>query len=77
VNIEEEIGKHRRMVLVRTRGQPVLQCRVGTEDMLDDDLVENALAVLSRVAGKLKRGLRNIESVYLKTTMGASVKVKV
>jgi len=45
--------------------------------MSDDDLVENAQAVLSRVAGKLKRGLRNIESVYLKTTMGASVKVKV
>lgn len=77
VNIEEEIGRHRRTVLVRTRGQPVLQCRVGTEGMSDDDLVENAQAVLSRVAGKLKRGLRNIESVYLKTTMGASVKVKV
>lgn len=74
-NIEEEIGRHRRMILIRTRGQPVLQCRVGTEGMSDDELVENIQTVLGRVSGKLKRGVKNIEAVYLKTTMGPSVKV--
>lgn len=76
-NIEEEIEKHRKMILIRTRGQPVLQCRVGTEGMSDDELVENVQAVLSRVAGKLKRGVKNIEAVYVKTTMGPSVKVNI
>lgn len=76
-NIEEEIGRHRRMILIRTRGQPVLQCRVGTEGMSDDELVENIQAVLSRVSGKLKRGVKNIEAVYLKTTMGPSVRVNI
>jgi len=76
-NIEEEIGKHRKMILIRTRGQPVLQCRVGTEGMSDDELVENIQAVLSRVSGKLKRGAKNIEAVYVKTTMGPSVKVNI
>jgi len=76
-NIEEEIGRHRKMILIRTRGQPVLQCRVGTEGMSDDELVENIQAVLSRVSGKLKRGVKNIEAVYVKTTMGPSVKVNI
>jgi len=76
-NIEREIERHRRIVLVRTRGQPVLQCRVGTEDMSDDDLVENIQTVVRRIAGRLKRGIRNIDSVYLKTTMGPPVKVAV
>ena len=76
-NIEEEIGRHRRMILIRTRGQPVLQCRVGTEGMSDDELVENIQAVLSRVSGKLKRGVKNIEAVYVKTTMGPSVRVNI
>ena len=76
-NIEEEIGKHRKMILIRTRGQPVLQCRVGTEGMSDDELVENIQAVLSRVTGRLKRGVKNIEAVYVKTTMGPSVRVNI
>jgi len=76
-NIEEEIGKHRKMILIRTRGQPVLQCRVGTEGMSDDELVENIQAVLTRVTGRLKRGVKNIEAVYVKTTMGSSVKVSI
>lgn len=76
-NIEEEIGKHRRMILIRTRGQPVLQCRVGTEGMSNDELVENIQAVLSRVTGRLKRGVKNIEALYVKTTMGPSVRVNI
>lgn len=77
VNIGEEIERHRRMILVRTRGQPVLQCRVGTEGMSDDDVIENIQAVLDRVAGRLKRGVKNMEAVYVKTSMGPPVKVSI
>ena len=47
IDIEREIERCRRMVFVRTRGQPVLQCRVGTENMDDQAIAENIQAVLN------------------------------
>ena len=76
-NIAEHIKKYRKTVMVRLRGQPVLQCRVGTDEMPEEQVVENIRAVLSRLEGRLKRGFRNVESIYVKTTMGPSVRIKV
>ncbi|KYH41736.1 MAG: 50S ribosomal protein L1 [Candidatus Bathyarchaeota archaeon B26-2] len=75
-DIEREVERSRKMVFVRTRGQPVIHCKIGTEDMSDEQIAENALAVLRRIESRLKRGAKNIKSVYLKTTMGKAVKVK-
>ena len=74
-NMAGQIEKHRKMVLVRLRGQPVLQCRVGNEDMPNEEIAENVQAVIRRIEGKLKRGIKNIRSIHLKTTMGTPVKV--
>lgn len=76
-NIESEIERHKKLVNVRARGQPVLSCRVGTEDMSDDDIIDNIDAVLRRVEGKLKRGIKNISSIYIKATMGPPIKVRI
>lgn len=74
-NIEEQIKRHQKLVFVRMRGQPVIQCRVGSEAMTDEQIAENVQAVVRRIEGKLKRGIKNFKSVYLKTSMGDSVKV--
>ncbi|MFQ6074362.1 MAG: 50S ribosomal protein L1 [Candidatus Bathyarchaeia archaeon] len=76
-DIGEHIKKHRKTVVVRLRGQPVLQCRVGTEEMPDEHVVENVQAVLRRLEGRLKKGFRNVESIYVKTTMGQPVRIKI
>jgi len=76
VDIESLLKKYRRTIVVRMRNQPVIQCRVGTENMKDEELAENIQAVLRVVEGKLKRGAKNIKSVCIKTTMGAPVKIK-
>jgi large subunit ribosomal protein L1 len=74
-DIKEQIQRHQKMVLLRMRGQPVLQCRVGSEDMKDEEIAENVQAVVRRLEAKVKRGIKNFKSVYLKTSMGSSVKV--
>jgi len=74
-NIEEQIKKHQKIVFVRTRGQPVIHCRVGNEAMGDEEIAENIQAIIGRIEGKLKRGIKNFKSIYLKTSMGSSVKV--
>lgn len=75
-NIAEHMKKHQKMVFIRVRGQPVLQCRVGTENMADNKIAENSQAVIGRVEGKLKRGIKNIRSIHLKTSMGSPIKMK-
>jgi large subunit ribosomal protein L1 len=77
VNIADAIQRQRRIVLVRTRNQPVLQCRIGTEDMSDEQIAENIQAVLRRLEGKLKKGLKNIRTMVIKTAMGPPVELKV
>ncbi|MEJ2272706.1 MAG: 50S ribosomal protein L1 [Candidatus Bathyarchaeota archaeon] len=74
-DIEEQIEKHQKTVLVRMRGQPVLQCRVGNQEMDDKEIAENVQAIVRRIEGKLKRGIKNVRSVYLKTSMGSAIKV--
>jgi len=74
-NIAEQIEKNRRTITVRLRGQPVLQCRVGTENMSDEEIAENVQAVIRIVEGKLKRGIKNIRSIDLKTAMGPPIKI--
>ena len=75
--IEQIVSGHRKMVRVRMREQPVLQCRVGTENMSDDKLVENIQAVFSRIEQKLERGVKNIGEILVKTTMSKPVKIKI
>lgn len=75
-NIAVQIKKHRRTVSLRMRGQPVLQCRVGAENMTDEKIAENIQTVIRRIEAKLKRGIKNIRSVNIKTTMGPSIQIK-
>lgn len=75
-NVAEQVEKHRKMVLIRLRGQPVLQCRVGAEKMSDEEITENVQEIMRRIEGKLKRGIKNVRSIYLKSSMGPPVKVK-
>jgi len=76
-DMEREIERHRRLIMVRTRGQPVLSCRVGTEDMNDEDIIDNIEAVIGRIEGRLGRGIKNIDSIYIKASMGPPIKVEV
>ncbi len=75
-SIKEHIERHRNMVLIRLRGQPVLQCRVGTEDVPDEQISENIQVVMRGIERRLNRGIKNIRSIWLKTTMGPPVRVK-
>ncbi|MGE5638405.1 MAG: 50S ribosomal protein L1 [Chloroflexota bacterium] len=75
-DIDALLAKHRKTVVVRMRSQPIVQVSVGSESMSEDELWDNINAVLRVLEGRLKRGLKNIKNVYIKTAMGTPVKVK-
>ncbi len=70
------IEKHRKTIVVRMRNQPIIQATIGTQNQTDEELVDNIQAVLRVLEGKLKRGLKNIKLVFIKTSMGIPVKIK-
>lgn len=70
------IEKHHKTIIVRMRNQPIIQMTVGTQNQPDEEIVENIQAVLRVLEGKLKRGLKNIALVFIKTSMGTPVKLK-
>lgn len=69
------INALKRSIRVRSKGNRTFHAAVGTRTMPADQLAQNVDAVLTRVVSKLERGRMNIESVYLKTSMGPSVRV--
>lgn len=75
-DIENLLNKYRKTVVIRMRNQPIIQCRVGTENMKEEELAENIQAILKVVEGKMKRGIKNVKSIHIKTTMGPPVKIK-
>ena len=74
--IDQIIKGHRKLIRIRVRDQPVVQCRIGTEQMSDEKIAENALAVFNRIETRLERGAKNIGRVLIKTTMGTPVKLQ-
>lgn len=70
------INALKRTVRARSRDRRTFHVPVGTKEMPDQDLADNITAVVKRLVGKLEKGYGNIESAYLKTTMGKAVQVK-
>ncbi len=70
------VERLRSTIRIRTKDRRTFHAFVGTDEMSVDDIATNVAAVLKRVAAKLPRGKLNIDSAYLKTTMGPAIRVK-
>jgi len=64
-------------VVVKSRDKITFQAPIGTLNLSHDELMKNAMEVYNRVTSKLERGIGNIRSLYIKTTMGPSNRVEV
>ncbi len=66
------IDNLRKSVTVRSKDHKTFHVPVGTVNMSAEDIAENIDVVMSRVIGHLEKGKHNLDSAYIKTTMGAS-----
>ncbi|MFH0896654.1 MAG: 50S ribosomal protein L1 [Candidatus Bathyarchaeota archaeon] len=73
--VDTIVNRHRKSVRVRVRDQPNAQVSVGTEVMSDEMLAENIQSIIALLERKLAKGLRNIRSASVKTTMGSPVRI--
>ena len=67
--IENITERFRRSVRSRAKNQLNVSAKIGDEKMEDDQLVNNALAVISAIEKKLPQGDKNIHNAIIKFTM--------
>ena len=76
-SLNEVLDKHKKLVRVRVRDQPTIQCRVGVENMDSEKIAENILTILRRIEEKFGSLARYVSSILVKTTMGKPVEIEV
>jgi large subunit ribosomal protein L1 len=64
-------------VVVKSGDKTTFHTAFGTVDQSEEELQANAMAVYTRVISKLERGLGNIRSLYIKTSMGPAQQIEV
>ncbi len=75
-DIKKAIEDTKRLIRIQTKGKylPTVHAMIGEETMKEDELVDNAEAVLNEIKKKVPEG--NIKSIYFKLTMSKPVKMR-
>ena len=76
VNLADLAKSLKKSVTINVRKNPQAMCLIGTEDMDSRQLAENAAVVISKIVDRLEKRLRNVQSIYVKKTMGEPIKVE-
>jgi len=67
------VSRLKKSVLIRLKTQKALSASIGTEDMTLEELRENGMRIVSAVELKVPNGLRAVDYITIKTTMGNPV----
>ena len=74
--IESFLERFRHSIRVRLKNSLSLSCKFGDVTMDDNDLVNNAMAIINAVEKKLPNGDKNFRKFMVKTTMGKAIKLE-
>ena len=73
--IENIASRLRSSIRIRSKNQLNMSTKIGDETMTDDQLVENANAVIVAIEKKLPQGDKNLRNTVIKFTMGKAIKM--
>ena len=65
----------RKSVTVRTKDRKTFHVPVGTVNMPPEQIADNIEIILKRVSLKLEKGMANVASAYVKTSMGPAERI--
>jgi len=74
-DVVEVVNRMKNTVQIRSKERRTFHTRVGAEDMDAENIASNIDVILRRLHAELEKGPLNIDSVYVKTTMGPAVEV--
>jgi large subunit ribosomal protein L1 len=64
-------------VVVKSGDKMTFHVAIGTSKQSEEELSANAMEIFNRVISKLERGIGNIRSLYIKTSMGPAQRIEV
>lgn len=74
-DVVDVVDRMKSTVQLRSRDRRTFHTLVGSKEMPPDAIAENVDVVLRRLHASLEKGPHNVDSVYVKTTMGPAVEV--
>jgi large subunit ribosomal protein L1 len=74
-DVVETVERMKNTVQLRSRDRRTFHTRVGAQDMGAEEIADNIDVIVRRLEAALEKGPLNIDSIYVKTTMGPSVEV--
>ena len=74
-DVVETVNRMKNTVQVRSRDRRTFHTRVGADDMTEEDIASNIDVIIRRLEANLEKGPLNLDSIYVKTTMGPAVEV--
>lgn len=74
-DVVEVVNRMKNTVQLRSGERRTFHTRVGADDMTVDDIADNIDVIIRRLEADLEKGPLNIDSIYVKTTMGPSMEV--
>jgi len=74
-DVVETVNRMKNSVQLRSGDRRTFHALVGAEDMSAEDIADNIDVILRRLHADLEKGPLNVDSVYVKTTMGPAVEV--
>lgn len=71
-DLKHIVAKLKNTVRIHTKNEPGVKVMVGKQDMKDEEIAENVLAVYNNLIHSLPQERQNIKSIFLKLTMSKS-----
>ncbi len=67
--------RYRKIIRIQVKKHPIVQVKVGKKSMEADNVYENIKTIVDYIAGLMPHKFNNFKSMYVKTTMGPSIKI--
>lgn len=72
-NLDKIVERLRKSIRIKAKKQPIIQCLIGTEQMGDKELAENALEIFKKLRERIQP--RQVKRTMIKLSMGKVVRV--
>ena len=70
------IARLKTTAILKTKNQPNVHTSIGTEEMKNEEIAENAIIIIEKIIQDLPNGKQQFKHAYIKKTMSKTIKLE-
>ncbi len=74
-DLKNAFERYKKIIRIQVKKHPIVQVKVGKKSMEIDKIFENIKAIVDYIADLMPHKYNNFKSMFIKTTMGKSIKI--